>query len=440
MNKPISAIFFFLILLFTKFANAQEFEVIRDYETEVFLNKIITDSGILNKTQTTNNSMGINPVDYNPTRGVNIYIINDLRSYALLRNNNIFITIGTIINQKNPDILIGMIYHELLHITHKAERNQSSHIKTFFNQLSFFNTANYKIAINEPKIINKVQNDKKHNYLKQELELERTFAELNRNSQDCLDLLTFIISDNNQNNEYLKIHNITQDAINYIKQNQRKYLDYKTNYRNSIYDDAFGKIKGKWVGYYRIPDIELKSLDLNYYNIYKSMRNKEYNTALNLARRAISDSERDFIYKELLAYIMFKMNKPNEAINAISNFPQNYFNGTINTNYNEIISRQLMFYIIQSKDLNLSKNILYWSQSYIRNSSDIILLSIVADMYKNITNIVMQKVILARIYQILYLKEESCKLYLQINKEIDKNDATQNIDFTMIKELENWCK
>jgi hypothetical protein len=440
MNKTISAIFLFLTLLFTKAANAQDFEIIRDYETEALLNRIITDSGILNKTTIINNTNVLNPAEYNPIRGLNVYIINDLESYALSKNNNIFISIGTIINEKNSDILISMIYHELLNIENNTRKNESSHIKSFFNQSTFFHTANYKIAINKPEAMNKRNNEKEYHYSQQEEMLKQTFSELKRNNQDCVDFLVFIASDNKQNNKYLKIHNITQNEINYIRQNEKTYLDYRTNYRNNNYDDDFRKIKGKWVGYYGILGVDLKSLDLNYYNIYKSIRNKEYNTALNLAKQKITNSDRDFIYKELIAYIMFKMNKKNDAINAISSFPQNYFNSLINTNYNEIISRQFMFYVMQSKDLDLVKNVLYWGQSYVRNSSDIILLSIVSDMYKRIKNIAMQKVILARIYQTLYVKKESCKTFLEIEKAIEKNDPLQNIDFTMIKEIENWCR
>ena len=244
LNKKIVLIFFFIIVVNKSAITSQ----ILDFETEIFIDKIISEIKSVN----------------NINREIKFKIISNKEINAFVDENNIiYITSGLIANSPDYVALLSVLAHEVGHIDKNHLNLRKSSIKKInnFKNISTLSVIAGSMLANNTEIIQGVvmsSASMSERYIKFSKDQEReadlysleTLKKLNINSNSIIELLEIIEKTAlnrglSKNMQRLSSHPYFEErieVINFVNKNLNIKFDQKTN-------NKFKFIQAKFIGY-----------------------------------------------------------------------------------------------------------------------------------------------------------------------------------------------
>ncbi len=261
LKKKLISFIFFSFLFFSSISQSSQ---ILDYETEIFLNKLLLDIKAVNKFK----------------KDIKLHIIKDDNPNAFVfPNNNLIVSSGLI--EQSPDYvsLLAVLAHEVGHLQyfHLEKRQESLEKFSKINLLSNLALITGSILTNEPQVLGGTiasQANINNFYFSFSREQEReadlysieTLEKLNLSSASLIELLEILEKNalsKGFDEEYQKFstHPIFRERYEIIEYNSTNEL---FNFDENI-ENEFNFIKAKFMAYNN--NLNLEKLE-NYYRIY----------------------------------------------------------------------------------------------------------------------------------------------------------------------------
>ncbi len=298
-----------------------QFALIRDAQTEKFLRELCDPIFV---------SAKLNPDD------ISIYVVNDSTINAFVSGGqNIFINTGLIRKYETPNALIGVVAHEVGHITsgHIARSSEEIQSATTTMFLSYLLGIGAVIA-GSPEagqgIILGGSDFAQKLYLKfsrtQEEAADRHalqyLEKIDYPPSGLVELLEFFETQNRgyqgQINEYAQSHPISRKRIDYLKSNIKKKSDDKKI--NQKLQPQMNIVLAKLEAFIDNPDLVIKKYEndeseiANYEKAIAFYRKGKTAQALELLDKIILENKNDGFLYELKAQILYESNNVSEAI------------------------------------------------------------------------------------------------------------------------------
>lgn len=302
---------------------SQRISIIRDDEAELLIKEMLTP---------------LVEVAGQNTKNLRVYIIDDKELNAFVSGGqNIFINSGLITKYKNPDVLMGVIAHELAHI-------QLGHLVKGYEDYK----RSQKIAIigsvagivaagaGAPEAgqgilmgSNQVAQRSllKYSRIKEEAADQKAFEFLgavNMNASGLLEIMNDLaeeerIYDGVNPVEYSSTHPLSSKRISYIKNNIKESKHNNKSFNNK-YQYRFDMVRAKFDGYLNgdTPKVLLTKYSYNkaaqaYAVAIMYMERGEFDTALELINKLIKNHPKNPYMYELRGEVYYKQNETDEA-------------------------------------------------------------------------------------------------------------------------------
>ncbi len=323
MKLPIKLLQLIIFIVFvTKSSMVFGFSLIRDSQTEDLLKKI---------TRPLIKAANLNQDD------LQIYIVNDSAINAfVMAGQNIFINTGLIIKYEDPNILTGVIAHEVGHIAgghlargHEAMKDVNkvallSYLAGIAAAITANGDAGYAVLMGSNHIAQRlaVKHTRTQEEAADKLALEY-LKEVNDSPVGLMKLLTYFNSQESQYkdfiDEYALTHPVSQKRINYIKANLGQFSEAK-----KVDDNIAKEMK------YVIAKITAFTQDSNeslkYFNSDSSFdkyarsiayfKKGKLNRSLFELNKLIKEQPKNGYFHELKGQILFENNLIKESIQS----------------------------------------------------------------------------------------------------------------------------
>lgn len=319
MAKILTFLTFFFLFITPSFA----FSIIRDTEIEEFLYEL------------TEPILEAANLDIKNTK---IYVVNDKSINAFVFNGqNIFIHTGLLTKYTDPNILLGVLAHEVGHIAAghlarsieeiKKARNIMllSYIGGIIAAMNSNSDAGYGMIMGGNQIAQRLF--LKYNRIQEEaadILALRYLKKTNDSPLGLLKLLQFFKSQmtaySNMIDEYALSHPISQKRINLIKANLKNFP--KNNKKSGNLDHKMRRIVAKLQGFLQNSDQSLKETrnKNDFFNKYKRVvalfKNKQINKSLELLQKLINKNPSDPYLFELKGQILYETGQIKNSIIA----------------------------------------------------------------------------------------------------------------------------
>lgn len=313
-------IFLFLTLSFYSKVNA--LSIIRDSEIEEFLYQL---------TAPIIKVAGLNE------QNIKIYIVNDNAVNAFVSGGqNIFINTGLLTKYQDPNIILGVLAHEIGHIAAGHLARGGEEIKK---------AENLMILTYIGSIIAAIGSDSDAGYatlMGGNQIAERIFLKYNRSQEEAADILAlkYLAKTNNSPNglltileffksqmlgqtiidEYAFTHPISQKRINFIKANLQNSDVITKNQGNSAQNYQMQRIIAKLQGFLGNSEQILQNLQhqedffSNYQKAIALFKSKEISKSLKIIDQLLQSWPKDAYLLELKAQILYESGLVKEAI------------------------------------------------------------------------------------------------------------------------------
>ena len=418
---------YFIIINFVLAQN--RISLIRDTEIETFIKEISKPILI---------SAGLNPDD------INFYIVNDNNINAFVTGGqNIFINTGTLISFDTPDAVLGIIAHEIGHISagHLAQFNEKikgtqsigigSILAGIGAMLAGIPELGQAVIFGGLQI--QQQNLLKYTRGQEEMADDLAVKYLHNNTLSANALLhsmnKFYQSELGYSNdiEYYLTHPLSKNRKRFIERKMQDENVKDNNIFNTKYKDRFNFIKTKILAYNN-KLLNLNNTTKNDYIIYANaiiaMNTNKYKEAFQHTEYLIHKYKNNPYFYELLGDIYLKQNQIHKAL-LNYNIADNIIKD------NTLIKKMIAFIIIKYNQKNMY-NIAINNLIFITNNDkdDLSSLKMLAEVYYKNNDLSLSYLTLAKYYE--FKNEKSrVKEYIDLAK---KNTTNK----TILKKIEDF--
>ena len=421
MKKIVKIFILYFIFIQCVFGTGTQISLVSDTEIENFLKEISLP--ILK-------SAGL---DYN---NVKFYIVNDSSINAfVMGGQNIFVNTGTLTSFDEPDAILGIIAHEVGHISggHLARANQDLSSTNAITIGSILLGIGALIA-GVPEVGQAIIMGSAHVQQQTVLKYTRTQEEsadalaityLNENKMSSEALLKsmqkFYLNELQYSNEmeYFSTHPLSRNRKQFIE-NKMKSENYDNENFNKKYGVEFNFIKAKILAYNKTNGVG-NIVDVNGdYKVYAdsilNMNNNKINEALRQVDYLIEKYKTNPYFFELKGDIFLKKNDVKNAL-------VNYKKADEIIKDNTLIKKMIAFIIIKYKQKNMYNeainNLNYVIQ---KDKTDISALKLLAEAYYNNGDVALSYLTLAEYYvNIKDFKKANNYIKLASENTKDKN-------------------